>query len=224
MIVVREGTEGPYAGTGGVDAPRHPARDRHPGVAQHRLRRRAGRPLRLREGRGPAAQEADAGPQDQRAHLRRRPVGAHRRPRSRRSSPTSRPTTATSTPPRCSSSASRERFDVIVTDNLFGDIITDLGAAIAGGIGLAASGNINPERTAPSMFEPVHGSAPDIAGPGQGRPDRDHPVGRHAAGPPRPGRRGRPGRAGRRRRPRRAAGRPGRPRPPTRSATTSPRE
>jgi 3-isopropylmalate dehydrogenase len=57
-----------------------------------------------------------------------------------------------------------ERYDVIVTDNLFGDILTDLGAAIAGGIGLAASGNINPERTAPSMFEPVHGSAPDIAG------------------------------------------------------------
>ncbi len=57
-----------------------------------------------------------------------------------------------------------ERFDVIVTDNLFGDILTDLGAAVAGGIGLAASANVNPERTAPSMFEPVHGSAPDIAG------------------------------------------------------------
>jgi 3-isopropylmalate dehydrogenase len=57
-----------------------------------------------------------------------------------------------------------ERFDVVVTDNLFGDILTDLGAAVAGGIGLAASGNINPERTSPSMFEPVHGSAPDIAG------------------------------------------------------------
>jgi len=56
------------------------------------------------------------------------------------------------------------RFDVIVTDNLFGDIITDLAAAVTGGIGLAASGNINPEKTAPSMFEPVHGSAPDIAG------------------------------------------------------------
>ena len=56
------------------------------------------------------------------------------------------------------------RFDVIVTDNLFGDIITDLAAAITGGIGLAASGNINPDRTTPSMFEPVHGSAPDIAG------------------------------------------------------------
>jgi 3-isopropylmalate dehydrogenase len=57
-----------------------------------------------------------------------------------------------------------ERYDVIVTDNLFGDIITDLAGAICGGIGLAASANINPDRTAPSMFEPVHGSAPDIAG------------------------------------------------------------
>jgi 3-isopropylmalate dehydrogenase len=56
------------------------------------------------------------------------------------------------------------RFDVIVTDNLFGDILTDLAGAITGGIGLAASANINPDRTAPSMFEPVHGSAPDIAG------------------------------------------------------------
>lgn len=62
------------------------------------------------------------------------------------------------------------RFDVIVTDNLFGDIITDIAAAIAGGIGLAASGNINPDRTAPSMFEPVHGSAPDIAGQGVADP------------------------------------------------------
>jgi 3-isopropylmalate dehydrogenase len=56
------------------------------------------------------------------------------------------------------------RFDVVVTDNLFGDIVTDLAAAITGGIGLAASGNVNPDRTSPSMFEPVHGSAPDIAG------------------------------------------------------------
>jgi 3-isopropylmalate dehydrogenase len=57
-----------------------------------------------------------------------------------------------------------ERFDVVVTDNLFGDIITDIAAAICGGIGLAASGNINPTGDFPSMFEPVHGSAPDIAG------------------------------------------------------------
>jgi len=62
------------------------------------------------------------------------------------------------------------RFDVIVTDNLFGDIITDLAAAVSGGIGLAASGNIDATRTNPSMFEPVHGSAPDIAGTGAADP------------------------------------------------------
>ena len=63
-----------------------------------------------------------------------------------------------------------ERYDVIVTDNLFGDILTDLAGAVAGGIGRAASGNLNPERTSPSMFEPVHGSAPDIAGTGRADP------------------------------------------------------
>ena len=63
-----------------------------------------------------------------------------------------------------------ERFDVVVTDNLFGDILTDIAAAICGGIGLAASGNINPTGAFPSMFEPVHGSAPDIAGEGLADP------------------------------------------------------
>ena len=62
------------------------------------------------------------------------------------------------------------RFEVVVTSNLFGDIITDLGAAIAGGMGLAAGANINPERKFPSMFEPIHGSAPDIAGKGIANP------------------------------------------------------
>jgi 3-isopropylmalate dehydrogenase len=62
------------------------------------------------------------------------------------------------------------RYDVIVTDNLFGDIVTDLAGAIAGGIGLAASGNVDPSRHNPSMFEPVHGSAPDIAGQGKADP------------------------------------------------------
>lgn len=62
------------------------------------------------------------------------------------------------------------RFDVVVTDNLFGDILTDIAAAICGGIGLAASGNINPTGKFPSMFEPVHGSAPDIAGKGLADP------------------------------------------------------
>jgi tartrate dehydrogenase/decarboxylase/D-malate dehydrogenase len=63
-----------------------------------------------------------------------------------------------------------ERFDVIVASNLFGDILSDLGPATAGTIGIAASGNINPERTAPAIFEPVHGSAPDIAGRGIANP------------------------------------------------------
>jgi 3-isopropylmalate dehydrogenase len=63
-----------------------------------------------------------------------------------------------------------QRYDVIVTDNLFGDILTDIAAAVTGGIGLAASGCINPERAYPSMFEPVHGSAPDIAGQGVADP------------------------------------------------------
>lgn len=62
------------------------------------------------------------------------------------------------------------RFEVVVTSNLFGDILTDLGAALAGGIGLAAGANINPERQFPSMFEPIHGSAPDIAGNGLANP------------------------------------------------------
>jgi 3-isopropylmalate dehydrogenase len=66
--------------------------------------------------------------------------------------------------------SSPERFDVVVTDNLFGDIVTDLGAAVQGGLGYAASGNLDPTRRAPSMFEPVHGSAPDIAGTGRASP------------------------------------------------------
>ncbi|PLT33500.1 tartrate dehydrogenase [Bacillus sp. V5-8f] len=63
-----------------------------------------------------------------------------------------------------------ERFEIVVTSNLFGDILTDLGAAITGGLGLAAGANINPEREYPSMFEPIHGSAPDIAGKGLANP------------------------------------------------------
>ncbi|MCL4113721.1 UNVERIFIED_CONTAM: hypothetical protein GTU68_063601 [Idotea baltica] len=65
---------------------------------------------------------------------------------------------------------SPQQYDVIVTDNLFGDILTDLGGAVSGGIGFAASANLNPARTGPSMFEPVHGSAPDIAGQGIANP------------------------------------------------------
>ena len=81
---------------------------------------------------------------------------------------------------------------MIVTDNLFGDILTDLGGAVAGGIGLAASANLNPARTGPSLFEPVHGSAPDIVGTGHGRPARRDPVGGDDARVPGRGRRRRP--------------------------------
>lgn len=63
-----------------------------------------------------------------------------------------------------------KRFQIVVTSNLFGDILTDLGAAISGGMGLAAGANLNPERKFPSMFEPIHGSAPDIAGQGIANP------------------------------------------------------
>jgi 3-isopropylmalate dehydrogenase len=63
-----------------------------------------------------------------------------------------------------------QRYDVVVTDNLFGDILTDLGGAVSGGIGLASSANLNPARTSPSLFEPVHGSAPDIAGKNTANP------------------------------------------------------
>ena len=63
-----------------------------------------------------------------------------------------------------------QRYDVIVTDNLFGDILTDLGGAVSGGIGVASSANLNPDRTGPSLFEPVHGSAPDIVGTGRADP------------------------------------------------------
>ena len=181
FVVVREGTEGPYVGNGGVVRAGHAARDRDRGQRQHGVRRRARRPRRLR----PRAVRP-------RKHLtlvhktnvlvqRRRPVGAHLRRGRRRSSPTSRPTICTSTRRRSSWSPQPERFDVIVTDNLFGDILTDLAAAVTGGIGLAASGNLDVSGTNPSMFEPVHGSAPDIAGQGHRRPDRGHPVGGAAA-------------------------------------------
>jgi tartrate dehydrogenase/decarboxylase/D-malate dehydrogenase len=66
--------------------------------------------------------------------------------------------------------SSPDRFDVVVASNLFGDILTDIGAAIQGGMGMAASANIRPDRSQPGMFEPVHGSAPDIAGTGKANP------------------------------------------------------
>ena len=97
-----------------------------------------------------------------------------------------------------------QTLDVIVASNLFGDILTDIGSAISGSLGVAPGGNINPDRTTPSMFEPIHGSAPDIAGKGIAEPDRRDLGRRDDARPPRRARRARshPGvdreRAGRR--------------------------
>ena len=100
-------------------------------------------------------------------------------------------------------------FDVVVGSNLFGDILSDLGPAVAGTIGIAPSANVNPEREFPSMFEPVHGSAPDIAGRGIANPHRPDLVRRDDAGAPRPRGRG----PGRRARDRDGAGGPGHPHP-----------
>ena len=160
----REGTEGPYTGAGGVLRKGTPDE-----VATQESLNTAfgvGRVVRYafeRAAERPRA-AADPGAQDQRARLRRGPVAADGATRWPRSSPTIAVDYCHVDAASMFFVTQPERFDVIVTDNLFGDILTDLGAAVAGGIGLAASANINPERTAPSMFEPVHGSAPDIAG------------------------------------------------------------
>ena len=102
LVVVREGTEGLYAGAGGIAAPGHPGRDRHRGEPEHPARRRAGHPRRVRPRRPPRAPQGHAGAQDQRAHPRRRPVGAHLRRGRRRVPRRRRPSTSTSTRPRCS--------------------------------------------------------------------------------------------------------------------------
>ncbi|MBI3687054.1 MAG: 3-isopropylmalate dehydrogenase [Actinobacteria bacterium] len=169
MIVVREGTEGPYAGSGGVlrkDTPYEVATEVSVNTAYG-----VGRVVR------DAFRRASTRP---RAHL----TLVHK---------TNVLTFSGSLWSRTVEEVSREypgvtvayshvdaaamyfvsdpgRFDVVVTDNLFGDILTDLGAAVCGGIGLAASGNLDVSGRNPSMFEPVHGSAPDIAGTGKADP------------------------------------------------------
>ena len=177
MVVVREGTEGPYAGAGGVLRRGHAARGRHRGEPQHRVRRRAGRPRRVRPGarRGRGA----SSPWSTRPTCSSTPAtcGADVRPRSATEFPdVAHRLPATSTRRSMFFVTQPERFDVVVTDNLFGDILTDLGAAIAGGIGLAASGNLDVSRTQP---EHVRAGARLGAGhrrPGQGRPDGHRPV------------------------------------------------
>ena len=163
MVVVREGTEGPYAGAGGVLRKGTPAEV----ATQESLNTAFGVGRVVRYAFGLAARRS-------RRHLtlvHKTNVLAYAGDLWQRTMAEAAKESGEVTVDYCHVDAATmflvtdpERFDVIVTDNLFGDILTDLGAAGAGGIGLAASGNINPERTAPSMFEPVHGSAPDLAG------------------------------------------------------------
>ncbi len=167
--VVRENTEGTYAGEGGFLRKGTPARGGDPGSVNTRMgssdacASRSTSPLAARP-------PPDAGAQDERVDLRRRPVAPHGdRGRGRVPRPWTG-TTTTSTPPASTSSSNPKRYDVIVTDNLFGDILTDLAGAVSGGIGFAASANLNPARTGPSLFEPVHGAAHDIAGKGIANP------------------------------------------------------
>jgi 3-isopropylmalate dehydrogenase len=163
MLVVREGTEGPYSEAGGIMRKGTPAEvatqesintaygvDRVARYALHRAAERRRRKLTLVHKSNVLAYAGD---------LWRRIVTE---------AAAEFPAVTTE---YCHMDAAAvyfltqpERFDVILTDNMFGDILTSLGAAVAGGIGLAAGASINPERTAPSTFEPVHGSAPDIAG------------------------------------------------------------
>jgi 3-isopropylmalate dehydrogenase len=163
MVVVREGTEGPYAGAGGVLRKGTPAEV----ATQESLNTAFGVGRVIRYAFGLAQRRL-------RKHLtlvHKTNVLEYAGDLWQRTMAEAAKESGEVTVDYCHVDAATmflvtdpERFDVIVTDNLFGDILTDLGAAVAGGIGLAASGNINPERTAPSMFEPVHGSAPDLAG------------------------------------------------------------
>src|SRR3954452_8346293 len=169
FVVVREGTEGPYVGNGGavrVGTPQEIATEVSINTAfgvervvRDAFRRAAARPRRTLTLVHKHNVLVHAG------HLWRRTVervGAEVPGVTTNYQHVDAATIFMATDPA--------RFDVIVTDNLFGDIITDLAAAIAGGIGLAASGNLDVSHTNPSMFEPVHGSAPDIAGQGKADP------------------------------------------------------
>jgi len=169
MVVVREGTEGPYAGAGGVLRRGTP----HEIATQESFNTAYGVARVVRY----AFTKAQSRPRKKLTLVHKTNVLTYAGDLWMRTVESIAPEFPDVTVDYCHVDAASmffvtqpSRFDVIVTDNLFGDILTDIGAAIAGGIGLAASGNVNPERTAPSMFEPVHGSAPDIAGQGKADP------------------------------------------------------
>ncbi len=165
MIVVREGTEGPYAGSGGTLR----RGTRHEVATEESLNTAFGVERVVRDAFG----RAHARPRQKLSLVHKNNVLTHSGDlwtRTFNAVATEFPEVETEYLHVDAASmffvTAPERFDVVVTDNLFGDIITDIGAAIAGGIGRAASGNLDVSRTNPSMFEPVHGSAPDIAGQG----------------------------------------------------------
>ncbi len=163
FVVVREGTEGPYAGAGGNLA----LGTDHEIATEESLNTRRGAERVIRD----AFVRASARPRKKLTLVHKNNVLVHSGgmwTRAFNEIANEFPDVATDYLHVDAASmffvTNPERFDVVVTDNLFGDILTDIAAAICGGIGLAASGNINPTGAFPSMFEPVHGSAPDIAG------------------------------------------------------------
>ena len=163
FVVVREGTEGPYVGAGGVLA----YGTEHELATEESLNTRRGAERVIRD----AFARAQARPRKKLTMVHKNNVLMRAGGLWTRTFETVAkefPDVATDYLHVDAASmffvTNPDRFDVVVTDNLFGDILTDIAAAICGGIGLAASGNINPDGTFPSMFEPVHGSAPDIAG------------------------------------------------------------
>ena len=169
FVVVREGTEGPYVGAGGVLA--HGTKDEVATEESLNTRRGAERVIR------DAFNRAKARPRKKLTLVHKNNVLTRAGSLwTRTFNEVAKEFPEVTTDYLHVDAASMffvtnpERFDVVVTDNLFGDILTDIAAAICGGIGLAASGNINPTGAFPSMFEPVHGSAPDIAGKGLADP------------------------------------------------------
>ena len=168
--VVRENTEGEYSSIGGTHVSRHRARGRHPGNRDDPHRRRPRPEIRLRARQKRAKEAPHLGDEVERHLDHHALLGRARGGDGQALSRTCAGTSTTSTSSPRISCCIPDWFDVVVASNLFGDILSDLGPACTGTIGIAPSGNINPERNFPSLFEPVHGSAPDIAGQGIANP------------------------------------------------------
>ena len=168
--VVRENTEGEYSSIGGRIVSRHRARSGDAGDRVHPHRRRPRAEIRLRAGAQDAEEASDLGDQVERHRHHHAVLGRARRGDGEELSRHQVGQVPHRHSLRAVRAASPTRFNVVVASNLFGDILSDLGPACTGTIGIAPSGNINPERKFPSVFEPVHGSAPDIAGQGIANP------------------------------------------------------